>query len=92
MQLYSARIGSVDQNVGQTFSVENIVIPEGYRRNRYYDDIAILTLSREVNSPGFNPICLPDEAIVSRDLVGIGTTVAGWGSEVPSKKFSYLIF
>ncbi|GFT86253.1 clotting factor B [Nephila pilipes] len=76
--LYVARIGNIDPNEGEEYSIVRIAVPQTYVRGRYYDDIAVLTLSRDVNIPNFNPICLPSREF--RNITGRGTTVAGWGA------------
>lgn len=82
---FSTRIGRVKQSEGEVYPIVRIAVPDGYRAGMYYDDIAVLTLEREVNFPNFNPICLPDDRILSRNLTGRGTTVAGWGATKSSK-------
>ncbi|KAG8198969.1 hypothetical protein JTE90_001769 [Oedothorax gibbosus] len=77
--LYGTRIGHVNISQGEEYGIVRLVVHPGYVRGAYYDDIAMLTLDRSVQLPGFNPICLP----WSREFVnitGMGTAVAGWGA------------
>lgn len=79
MTTYGTRIGNVDLNQGQEYSISRITVHSGYVPGFYYDDIAMLTLDRPVQVPNFNPICLP----WSREFVNItgrGASIAGWGS------------
>ncbi|XP_054718965.1 clotting factor B-like [Uloborus diversus] len=78
--LYSTRIGDIYHAKGTRYDVVNVVKHQGYRPRFYYDDIAMLTLDRDVTFPGFNPVCLPDEQMSRRNLETQGTTVAGWGA------------
>ncbi|XP_054719138.1 clotting factor B-like [Uloborus diversus] len=78
--LYYTRIGYIYHANGTQYDIVRIVRHDGYRKNSYYDDIAMLTLDRDVQFPRFNPVCLPDDEIVTLDLVLYGTTVAGWGA------------
>lgn len=80
---FRTRIGRVNQNEAEEYPIIRIKVAEGYRKRQFYDDIAILTLSREVTTPNFNPICLPDEEVRRKNLEDIGTTVAGWGADRP---------
>ncbi|GFY67716.1 clotting factor B [Trichonephila inaurata madagascariensis] len=77
--LYAARVGHIDQNQGQEYSIAQVAVPQTYVRGRYYDDIAVLTLSRDIITPNVSAICLPPSREF-RNLTGMGTTVAGWGS------------
>ncbi|GBM31891.1 Clotting factor B, partial [Araneus ventricosus] len=85
--LYVARIGHVNQSEADEYSVSRIVVPTTYVRGRFYDDIAILTLTREVNTENFSPICLPPSRNFV-NLTGEGTTVAGWGATEPGGPLS----
>ncbi|GFT86259.1 clotting factor B [Nephila pilipes] len=84
--LYVVRIGNVDPNKGEEFSIVQIAVPQTYVQGRYYNDIALLTLSRDVYIPDYNPICLPPSREF-RNITGRGTTVAGWGSMRKGKPF-----
>ncbi|GFT56045.1 clotting factor B [Nephila pilipes] len=77
--LYVARVGNVDPKEGKEYGIVRIAIPQTYVQGRYYDDIALLTLSRDVDIPNFNPICLPPSREF-RNITGKNTTVAGWGA------------
>ncbi|XP_054718829.1 clotting factor B-like [Uloborus diversus] len=77
---FSARIGDIYYNNGTRYDVVNIVRHASYSSPLYYDDIAILTLDRDVQLPGFNPVCLPDSELEKQSLVGSGATVVGWGA------------
>ncbi|KAF8794048.1 Clotting factor B like protein [Argiope bruennichi] len=88
--LYVARIGHVDQNLAYEYGISQIHVPNTYSRNQYYDDIAVLTLSREVNSENVSPICLPLSSEFV-NLEGTGTTAAGWGSTKPDGPASRLL-
>lgn len=79
LTLYTARIGHVDQTKADVYDIIDITVPETYIVDSVYNDIALLTLSREVDSPNFNPVCLPSSSVY-RNLTGMGTTVIGWGS------------
>lgn len=82
--MYRARIGHVNQEEADEYLITPIIFPASYV-SIVYDDIAILTLDREVNFTNFNHICLPDEAVSIMKLTHIGTTVAVWGAESSSK-------
>ncbi|XP_055932938.1 clotting factor B-like [Argiope bruennichi] len=77
--LYVAKIGHVDRNLGYRYGIHRIYVPDTYRRDQFYDDIAVLTLSRDVWLENVSPICLPlsSEFI---NLAGREATAVGWGS------------
>lgn len=89
--LYETRIGDVDQTKAEMFPIARITVHEGYRQGMFYDDIAILTLTREANRPNINVICMPDETIMRMNLTGTGTTVAGWGTTANGGAASILL-
>ncbi|KAG8198977.1 hypothetical protein JTE90_001777 [Oedothorax gibbosus] len=75
---YSTRIGHVNLDQAEEYPISRILVHPGYRARAFYDDIALVTLTRAVDIPDFSPICLP----WGRDFInitGMGTTVAGWG-------------
>ncbi|GIY46997.1 clotting factor B [Caerostris extrusa] len=77
--LYAAMVGSVESSQGEVYRVSRIAVPEGYTRGQFYDDIALLTLTRDVEGDNFRAICLP-RSREFRNMTGTGTTVAGWGA------------
>ncbi|CAL1268238.1 unnamed protein product [Larinioides sclopetarius] len=85
--LYMARIGHVNQSEANEYGISRISVPTTYVRGRFYDDIAILTLMREVNTDDFSPICLPPSRNFV-NLTGEGLTVAGWGATEPGGPLS----
>ncbi|XP_018325611.1 venom protease isoform X2 [Agrilus planipennis] len=88
-ELYTVRVGDLDlySDDDGANPVEVLVastkIHEDYNpRVSYTNDIAILTLAKEVNSPSLSPICLPvDEPLRSNRFVRYYPYVAGWGSQ-----------
>ncbi|CAL1268235.1 unnamed protein product [Larinioides sclopetarius] len=80
--LYVARIGHVNRHQAYEYSISQIEIPRTYQRGRFYDDIAVLTLTRDVSPETASPICLPERSEYI-DLKGKGTTAAGWGAIKP---------
>ncbi|XP_054718371.1 clotting factor B-like [Uloborus diversus] len=76
---YSAIIGDGDLLKGIRFGFKKIVVHAGYKAGFNYDDIALLTLDRNVRFPGFVPICLPGKKLAKHTLKGLLTTAAGWG-------------
>ena len=85
---YRARIGSINQKIADEYGITQIAVPAGYTNGQFYDDIAILTLDREVNFPNFNPVCLPNEQVSRMNLNGRGTTVSGWGADRNGKLYA----
>ncbi|XP_054717804.1 clotting factor B-like [Uloborus diversus] len=76
--LYSIRIGDIYYAEGLKFTIANITIHEGYKFGAMYDDIAVLTLDKDVDFPGFSPICLPNAA--EGNLEDASYTSASWGA------------
>ncbi|XP_054717802.1 venom protease-like isoform X2 [Uloborus diversus] len=79
--LYSIRIGDIYYAAGKKFKIADITLHEGYKPGAMYDDIAVLTLDKDVDFPGFSPICLPTEA--AGYLEDTTFTSASWGATVP---------
>ncbi|GBM31892.1 Proclotting enzyme [Araneus ventricosus] len=75
--LYVAKLGDVDLNLAHAYGISRIEVPRTYERGLFYDDIAVLTLSRDAKN--VSPICLPRSSEYI-NLEGKGTTAAGWGS------------
>ncbi|GBM31898.1 Proclotting enzyme [Araneus ventricosus] len=88
--LYVARIGHVNRHRAYEYGISRIEVPRTFERGRYYDDIAVLTLSTEVSSDIASPVCLPESSEYT-DLVGKGTTAAGWGATQPDTPSSDIL-
>ncbi|KAG8174769.1 hypothetical protein JTE90_008565 [Oedothorax gibbosus] len=76
--LYSARIGHNDMTKGYEYNISRIRVHPRYEPEAYYDDIALLTLSKNVNRERFSPVCLPGNRAFM-NVTGLNGTVAGWG-------------
>ncbi|GBM21212.1 Enteropeptidase [Araneus ventricosus] len=74
--LYVVRIGHVNRNLTDEYNISRIAVPPTYQRRKFYDDLAVLTLSRDVNTENASPICLPPSP--GTNLKGKITTSAGW--------------
>ncbi|KAG8198967.1 hypothetical protein JTE90_001767 [Oedothorax gibbosus] len=75
---YSALIGHVNLKKSQEYDILRIHHHPDYKNGSFYNDIAVITLSRPVKGNNYNSICLP----YSRQFInvtGMGTTIAGWG-------------
>ncbi|XP_055950083.1 serine protease 27-like [Argiope bruennichi] len=81
--LYIARIGHVDERLAQEYNVSQLVIHDTYAQGLFNDDIAMLTLEKDVESENFNPICLPPSGEFI-NLTGHFTALVGWGYTTPS--------
>lgn len=77
---YFVRVGSLTVGQGRQHDLLNIYQHENYRRGEFYDDIAVLEVTREMNLDGrVSPICLPTGRYYGDSLVGKNLIVAGWG-------------
>ncbi|XP_067121395.1 clotting factor B-like [Centruroides vittatus] len=77
---YFVRVGSHIAGQGTRHDLLNIYQHENYRRGEFYDDIAVLEVTEEINLNGrVAPICLPSPRFYGDSLVGRDVTVAGWG-------------
>ncbi|XP_055949099.1 clotting factor G beta subunit-like isoform X2 [Argiope bruennichi] len=75
---YKAKIGHVDERLAPEYNIIRIVLPDSYVLGQFHDDLAILTLARNVDTENFNPICLPPkQGFVN--LTGQYAVVVGWG-------------
>ncbi|KAG1662525.1 Clotting factor B [Nymphon striatum] len=70
-----------DDNNGQEYDVEEIIVHSEYKPPVAYNDIALLKVKRKItNSSKVQPICLPIGPENSQNLEKISATVIGWGS------------
>ncbi|GFT88546.1 clotting factor B, partial [Nephila pilipes] len=76
---YTVNVGNIRVDEGYPYNVKKIVLHEGYVSRQYHDDIAMLTLDKEILSPYVAHICLPSPEFASRSLAGQNTTLLGWG-------------
>ncbi|XP_071039442.1 venom protease [Parasteatoda tepidariorum] len=84
--LYSLRIGSNDQRLGDVYHMKRLLTPESYQLNRFYSDIALVTLDRPVTTKNVMPICLPFS--IFKNFTSPKATIAGWAMESPSTSSS----
>lgn len=64
----------------QDFQPLRIKMHKNYGNPSWKNDIALITLDREaVITPFVSPICLPKGSLLTKDLVGSASEVAGWG-------------
>uniref|UniRef100_A0A482ZAM7 limulus clotting factor C n=1 Tax=Hypochilus sp. SGP-2016 TaxID=1905178 RepID=A0A482ZAM7_9ARAC len=67
-------------DIGLQFGVKDIHVPTTYKSNSFYDDIAIITLSKDVTfSDNIQPICLPTGSEQFPNDPSTTMTVTGWG-------------
>ncbi|XP_071865358.1 venom serine protease Bi-VSP-like isoform X2 [Bombus fervidus] len=85
--LYVVRIGDLDLGRDDDgahpveVEIESIILHPDYINGSYHDDIAILTLKKNVPfSEYIRPICLPiDQPLRNKNFEGYHPFVAGWG-------------
>ncbi|RWS25438.1 trypsin alpha-3-like protein, partial [Leptotrombidium deliense] len=71
-------------NSAQLYDVAEIVIHPNYTKAKYYNDISILILEKEIDLNQYPPICLPSpKRQCYNDL-----TVIGWGYTEPDGDYS----
>ncbi|XP_054718397.1 clotting factor G beta subunit-like [Uloborus diversus] len=73
---YTVHVGNIHVDEGHPFNVVKITIHPGYQDGIYYNDLAMLTLDKEILTPMIAHICLPSPDL---DLTGKNTTLLGWG-------------
>lgn len=67
-----------DGRVVQEFDVEEIIVHEDYVQGLYYNDIAVMKLSRNISFRNhISPVCLPfpDQG----NITGNDVYITGWG-------------
>ncbi|GBN66767.1 Clotting factor B, partial [Araneus ventricosus] len=70
--------GDIELFSGYPINVSKILVHEKYNDGQNYNDIAILTLEKEIH-PYLHPICLPSPELSVRNLAGANTSMLGWG-------------
>ena len=77
----SVRLGWLDAYMGELYQIERVVIHEDYKANFHYNDIAIIRLKNRITyfPKPLGPICLPGPELRKQELIGLNTTVIGWG-------------
>lgn len=74
---YLVKVGGHRRTDGLDYSVKTIKVHSGYRSDQYYNDIALITLNREVGaSDRIWPICLPER---NENYERKNAVVIGWG-------------
>lgn len=78
---FSIRLRAHNVNSGTRYGIQTITIHPDYDFVENYDDIAVLTLEKEVPvSRSLLPICLPEAELSNRaKLTGQSAMVLGWG-------------
>lgn len=77
----------------QDFEIEKIIAHNMYDTPKYANDIALIRLSRTINSPDIiSPLCLPVGIYESfgKMLTGKTAIISGWGSTTPGLCFRKL--
>ncbi|XP_063984761.1 proclotting enzyme-like isoform X2 [Diachasmimorpha longicaudata] len=84
---FTVRLGDIDlerddePSSPETYEVRAVHAHNKFSRVGYYNDIAILELSRSVRkTPYVRPICLPQGRYLSEVFAGTRPTVVGWGT------------
>ncbi|XP_034187635.1 clotting factor B [Osmia lignaria lignaria] len=84
---FTVRLGDIDlerddePSAPETYTVKQIHAHPKFSRVGFYNDIAVLELTRPVRkSPYVIPICLPQSRYRSERFAGARPTVVGWGT------------
>lgn len=84
---FTVRLGDIDlerddePSSPETYAVKEIHAHPKFSRVGFYNDIAVLELTRPVRrSPYVIPICLPQARFRGQPFVGARPTVVGWGT------------
>lgn len=84
---FTVRLGDIDlerddePSSPETYAVKEIHAHPRFLRQGFYNDIAVLELTRRVKkTPYVIPICLPQAQFREKSLIGLRPTVVGWGS------------
>ncbi|XP_011302926.1 proclotting enzyme [Fopius arisanus] len=84
---FTVRLGDIDlerddePSSPETYQVKAVRAHDKFSRVGYYNDIAVLELTRPVRkSPYVIPICLPQGRYLSEAFAGARPTVVGWGT------------
>lgn len=94
---FTVRLGDIDlerddePSTPATYTVKNIRAHPKFSRVGFYNDIAILELSKPVRkTPYITPICIPQVRHKTEQFAGARPTVVGWGTTYYGNRVSIL--